>query len=307
MKKLAIFAFLAFVLIVSFPGQATKLSQKDLDATNIVIGLVEDVAGYYDVNEWGDELIFSRVEVRVDKNIKGRAEHRLAFSVEGGQVGDLVLHVSENPVLTRGESVKLYLKKELDKYSYIDHQSLGMTEGAAPLAASGCCATFARWTTEPAFYYVNPANKDMSPACAVDDINAGAASWSQAFNLQYAGATAASRVKQNYINEIFFRKGKSGSTIAVTYTWYYRSTGQIIEFDMAFYDGAWDFVPLTGSCRTTCNGGFYLRTIAAHELGHGIGLDHNNCTTSIMYPYADYCETNQPDSADLACAKTIYP
>jgi hypothetical protein len=306
MRRLGGLAILALVLIVSFPGQATKVNQKDIEATNIVVGLVEDVAGYYDVNEWGDELIFSRVEVRVDNNIKGRAEHRLAFSVEGGQVGDLALHVSESPVLTRGESVKLYLKKELDTYSYIDHQSLGKTEGSAPQAAPGCCATFAHWTNEPVFYYINPANRDISPACAADDINAGAASWSTAFNLQYAGATVASRVKQDYVNEIFFRKGKRGSTIAVTYTWYYTSTGQIIEFDMAFYDGAWDFVPITGGCKTACNGGFYLRTIAAHELGHGIGLDHNNCTTSIMYPYADYCETNLPDADDIACAKTLY-
>jgi len=303
MKKVAVLAFLSFVLIVSFPGQATKVDQKDIEATDIVVGQVEDASSYYDLNEWGDEIIFTRVEVRVDKNVKGRAQHRVSFSVEGGQLGDLALNVSESPVFTRGESVKLYLKKEQDKYSYVDHQVLG--KPARP-PAGDCCATFAHWTTKSALYYINPDNNDMPSGCAISDIGAGAASWGSAFNLEFKGQTTASRVTQNYVNEIFFRKGKSGRTIAVTYTWYYTSTGQIIEFDMAFYDGAWTFVPFTCS-QTACNGGFFLRTIAAHELGHGIGLDHNNCTSSIMYPYADYCETNLPDANDIACAKTIYP
>jgi hypothetical protein len=303
MKRITFFVFLGMVLILSFPTQATKVHQKDIEATHIVVGTIESVMGYFDVNEWGDELICSLVEVRVEKNLKGQAEHFVFFSIEGGQVGDLALQVSESPAFSRGDKVKLYLKKDGEKYGYFDHDSLNNPENSTA-AEPGCCATFARWTMEPVSYYVNPANGDVSPSCAVDDIMSAAGSWRQAILLDYAGATNATRVKQNFANEIFFRKAKSGSTIAVTYTWYYTSTGQIIEFDIAFYDRAWKFFSL--ECDQVCNEGFYIQTIAAHEFGHGIGLGHNDCQDSLMYPYADFCGSSLQSSADLACAGALY-
>jgi len=305
MKRITLFVLLGMVFLLSFPIQATKVHQKDIEATHIVIGTVESVMGYFDVNEWGDELIYSLVEVRVEKNLKGQAENFVSFSTEGGQAGDLALQVSESPAFSCGEKVKLYLKKDGEKYSYFDHDSLEKPE--KPFAAEpGCCATFARWPAEmePVRFYINPANGDVSPSCAVDDIISAADSWRQAILLDYAGATNTTRVKQNFANEVFFRKAKSGSTIAVTYTWYYTSTGQIIEFDIAFYDKAWKFFSL--ECDQDCNEGFYIQSIAAHELGHGIGLDHNDCPASLMYPYADFCETKLQSSADIACAKALY-
>ncbi len=304
MRKAALFAFLSFVLLLSFPTQASKVHLKEFEATDIVVGNVVDVNGYFDVNDWGDELIFSRVEVEVEKNLKGKAERAVVFSVEGGQIGDLTLKVSEFPSFSQGEKIKLYLKKDAGKYSYLNHEKLDKSDRRTPPSRdTNCCATFAHWPVMPVYYLINPANSDVSPDCAIRDIDAAAASWTplQFSNLGYTGAT---RVKQNYFNEIFFRKGKSGRTIAVTYTWYYVSTQEIIEFDMALYDGAWKFSSL--DCGQACNGGFIIRTIAAHELGHAIGLGHNDCAASIMYPYASYCETNLPTGEDIACARTTY-
>ncbi len=57
------------------------------------------------------------------------------------------------------------------------------------------------------------------------------------------------KVKQDYQNIVFFRKAKGGSTIAVTYTWYNRNTGLILEFDMMIYDG-WKYFDYDNNCTT---------------------------------------------------------
>ena len=137
------------------------------------------------------------------------------------------------------------------------------------------------------------------------EIDHGAGSWQPVFFLQRVATTTQTKVRQDYQNIVFFRKAKGGRTIAVTYIWYSRTTGIIIEFDMLFYDG-WKYFSFDENCTSACNGGFYLSAIAAHEFGHAIGLDHNDCISSIMYPYADYCDINLVQNIDKNCADTIY-
>ncbi|HRD01034.1 MAG TPA: matrixin family metalloprotease [Candidatus Saccharicenans sp.] len=49
-----------------------------------------------------------------------------------------------------------------------------------------------------------------------------------------------------------------------------------------------------------------MSVIAAHEFGHAIGLEHNGCPTSIMYRYANNCDTALVQPVDKTCADTIY-
>ncbi len=310
MSKRIFVLFLALSLLLIFPALATKVDKDALEATHVLIGKVKSVDSYYDSNKWGDTLIYSQVGIKVEKKLKGEIEDFVDFIVEGGTVGEITLKVSEYPLFTEGEKVKLYLKKtdHIFKFMYsetIEDEEALAKKGGKP-GAPACCKTFARWLNTDVLYHINPANNDVSGNCAVGDIVDGAGAWNSAckINLIYDKSPGAGTVAPNYINDIFFRPESSGSTIAVTYTWYYRKTREIIEFDMVFYDGAWKFFGL--HCDGGCFQGFYIQTIATHELGHAIGIDHNRCTTSIMYPYASYCETNALSAEDAACASSLY-
>ncbi len=300
MKKYVVL-FIALIFLGSFPLAGDKNVRDLEEATHILVGEVAEVTGYYDYNEYGDYLIFSRVKVRVERELKGRAEKFVSFSVEGGEVGELGLRVSNTPFFKKGQVHKLYLKKINAVYKLVKQEQV--RPEARP--QTDCCATFARWPSSTATFFLNPNCNDMSSTCTHSEIDRGAGAWQPTFTLAIGGTTSMTKVRQDYQNIVFFRKVKGGSTIAVTYTWYNRTTGTIIEFDMMFYDG-WKYFSYDNSCTGTCNGGFYLSVIAAHEFGHAIGLDHNDCIDSIMYPYADYCETGLVQNADRTCAETIY-
>ncbi len=81
MKPRHIILCLAIILAFSFPLQSTKVNKADLEATHIVTGDVESVEGFYGMTEDGDELIYSRVGLKVDKYLKGKDASRISFVV----------------------------------------------------------------------------------------------------------------------------------------------------------------------------------------------------------------------------------
>lgn len=312
MIKQILALFVSIASLLSSPALANKEEKLALDATHILIGKVKKVESYYDVNKWGDELIFSKVTVKVKKKIKGKVDDYVSFVVEGGSVAEITLKVSNYPLFKEDEEIKLYLKKVGPIFHYVASETLETMEVQAkppkkPGGKEKCCKTFASWPQPNVPYYVNPSNHDVTRACAINDINAGASLWNDVsgINMTYSGTTGDAEVSQNFRNVIFFREAASGSTIAATYTWYTRRGRQIVEFDMIFYDSwqFYSFVCAGGSCN---DDGFYIEIIAAHELGHAIGIDHNRCQSSIMYPYADYCGTSLLSPDDTACAAKLY-
>lgn len=298
MKSRIVLAVIIVAALAVVPTTASKVDRIDLEATHIAVGEVASVDGYFGVNEAGDQLIFSRVTFRVEQWLKGRAEASVVFSVEGGVVGNLGLMVSDSPVFQKGEKIKAYLKKTLKGYEFLEKQEAGRK--AKPPKPGACCATFAHWPSATVPYVLNTTNNDGN---SQDQVQGAVASGLQAWNMigwRFDGETSSARVALNGLNEIFFANESKGSAIAVTYTWYNMSTKHISEFDMKFYDRAWTFFA------SGCQGGFFIQNITTHESGHAIGLDHNSCTTSIMYPYASYCANNTVSQADIACAAGLY-
>lgn len=164
------------------------------------------------------------------------------------------------------------------------------------------------WGTRTVNYYINPANADVSEAQAEAAIQFGAATWgSQSnadFRFYYVGRTPGSSLTNNGKNEVFFRNASNGNLIAEAY-WWADASNHLIDADVVFYDGAWQF----RTSSTGCSNGFYLEDTAAHELGHALGLGHSPDPAATMY-YAQYfCSQDWRtlESDDLAAVEALYP
>ena len=164
----------------------------------------------------------------------------------------------------------------------------------------------ARWIGTPVPYVVNTANLDLPANVIVPAVQAGADTWAlqsnAAFAFTYAGLSTQTTNTNDGINLVLFRNASSGSAIATTYSWFSGTT--LIDTDIVFWDGAFQF--FAGS--SGCSGGFYIEDIAAHEFGHALGLGHSTMSTATMYPSTSYCNTanRSLDGDDLAGILAIY-
>lgn len=163
-----------------------------------------------------------------------------------------------------------------------------------------------RWSQPTASYFINPANLDLVAGAVVPAVRAGADTWAlqsnAAFAFAYAGPSSQTTNTNDGINLVLFRNASSGSAIATTYSWF-NSSG-LLDTDIVFWDGAFQFFAGT----TGCGGGFYIEDIAAHEFGHALGLGHSASSSATMYPSTSSCNTanRSLDADDLAGVLAIY-
>lgn len=86
------------------------LAERARGAERVVVGRVASVAPIWQVNEFGDRLIVSRVRVSVSETLKGQPAPTLDVEVEGGTIGDLTLRVSDQVSVSPGERAVFYVK-----------------------------------------------------------------------------------------------------------------------------------------------------------------------------------------------------
>ena len=111
MKAACVFACLALAGLPQFAAaqNESELAQRAQRAERVVVGTIVDVDAVFETNEYGDQLIVSKVTLRVDETLKGPDEESVEVSVEGGTIGDLTLEVSDMPTVKRGERAAFFL------------------------------------------------------------------------------------------------------------------------------------------------------------------------------------------------------
>lgn len=162
--------------------------------------------------------------------------------------------------------------------------------GTAAATLHGYSLSSYRWPTATVLYYVNPASIYVSPSAVTSAIQTAANVWNEQstarIDLVYAGVTTGTALKLNYKNEVFLRNTTYNGLAARTYT-YWDSKGKRIDSDIIFYEGSFRYFTNSG-CSSK---GLYVESIAAHEFGHLLGLQHSSVSTATMKAtFPSYCD-----------------
>ena len=167
-------------------------------------------------------------------------------------------------------------------------------------------STYAKWGKLEAWFYVNPLNKDVSSSQAITALQSSMNVWNTQsgtpFRFWYAGQVGDTTTSNDKRNVIIFRSSTNGGAIASTYSW--TNSGVLVDSDIVFWDGGFKF--FTGW--SGCTSGVYIEDVAAHELGHAMGLLHSTVSGATMTPGYLGCTMTQRsiESDDKAGAQKLY-
>jgi hypothetical protein len=110
MRRVLVFLLLcASGTVAASSGPPVSIETRARGAQRIVVGTIVDVHSRFQANEFGDRLIVTEAVVEVVETLKGPPSTMLSMTVEGGTVGELTLHVSDMPAVSRGERAMLFL------------------------------------------------------------------------------------------------------------------------------------------------------------------------------------------------------
>src|SRR5262249_46248542 len=92
-------------------GVPVPLTDRARGAERVVVGRIASVTPMWRVNGFGDRLIVSVAHVAVDETLKGDAQPAVDVEIEGGTIGTLTLHVSDQDAVAPGDRAVFYLAR----------------------------------------------------------------------------------------------------------------------------------------------------------------------------------------------------
>lgn len=158
-----------------------------------------------------------------------------------------------------------------------------------------------KWPAFPVGYAINPSG---GVAGNESSIQAGFSTWEAlsgvTVSFGYGGTTSRGIGFDGFNTVAWGTSINTAGTLAVTLVWGVGSPN-IVEADMEFNTGfAWSTnAPMFPSP-------YDIQTVALHEAGHFIGIDHTSDTSAIMYPSYQSRNRNLGQD-DVAAARALYP
>ena len=87
------------------------LAERARGAERVVVGRVASVRPEWQVNQYGDRLIVSVLTVTISETLKGVATPTVDVDVEGGTIGTLTLHVSDQLAFSPGDRATFFVRR----------------------------------------------------------------------------------------------------------------------------------------------------------------------------------------------------
>jgi len=165
-------------------------------------------------------------------------------------------------------------------------------------------------------YILNTSSVPLSIGAANLQILAGNAftTWFQAINkkVTFNGTMGNTPIRASLDGQNSITWGRTqGTALAVTYTWYYKSTGLVVETDTIFNNKfSWSWTPYQKNICGIPNT-YDAQDILTHELGHWVGLDDEKTSDFVdntMYGYGAKGEVKKDTltTGDINGASGIY-
>ena len=115
-------------------------------------------------------------------------------------------------------------------------------------------------------------------------VRSGADEWKMSgegnFQFNYGGQSGLTTVALDGTNVVFYSTADGGGALAVC--WYWFTGADMTAFDIEFYDrdGGFDFEWALDPSGNQ----FDIQSVACHEFGHALGMDHSGVAGATMSP-----------------------
>jgi len=150
-----------------------------------------------------------------------------------------------------------------------------------------------RWLSSsfPVSYFIDPAGSGLDAASTTSAVVNAFNTWDAQEHPAGTFFTSTSSASGAEITVAWEGMDGSGGALATASILYNPATKAIVHVDIRFDSGDSWFVSTNPNQCTSVGGSFDIENVAAHEIGHSVGLGHASDSRLTMYQYASPGET----------------